>query len=399
MLNIEDKPAFDNRIALFRLGFRPFFLGGAAFTAAAMLYWMGILAIGWPFQLGEISPATWHAHEMIFGYSLAVIAGFLLTAVMNWTGVQTLNGRPLVALFILWVVARLLPLAWVDLPLALYAIIDCLFALLLFAAVLHPVVKSRQRKQISVVTKVFLLLLSNILFYLGALGIVDDGERMGLYSGLYLVLALILLLARRVIPFFIEKGVGYPVQLKNHLWLDRSSLVLFTLLWISDAFLDNVTATGWLAGALLVLHVVRLIGWHTPGIWQKPLLWVLYIAYLWIIFGFALKFALLFTDISPSLAVHAFTVGGIGMMTVGMMARVSLGHTGRNVFEPPKILGWLFAVLLVASVVRVIIPLLTTQHYLLWIGISQFLWITVFCLFFYIYFPILLRQRVDGRDG
>ncbi len=399
MLNIEDKPAFDNRIALFRLGFRPFFLGGAAFTAAAMLYWMGILAIGWPFQLGGISPATWHAHEMIFGYSLAVIAGFLLTAVMNWTGVQTLNGRPLVALFILWVAARLLPLAWADLPLALYAVIDCLFALLLFAAVLHPVIKSRQRKQISVVTKVFLLLLSNVLFYLGALGIVDDGERMGLYSGLYLVLALILLLARRVIPFFIEKGVGYPVQLKNRRWLDLTSLALFTLLWISDAFLDNLTATGWLAGALLVLHIVRLVGWHTPGIWQKPLLWVLYIAYLWIIFGFALKFALLFTDISPSLAVHAFTVGGIGMMTVGMMARVSLGHTGRNVFEPPKILGWLFAVLLVASVVRVIIPLLTTQHYLLWIGISQFLWIAVFCLFFYIYFPILLRQRVDGRDG
>ncbi len=399
MLNIEDKPAFDNRIALFRLGFRPFFLGAAAFAAGVMLYWMGALALGWPFQLDEIAPATWHAHEMIFGYSLAVIAGFLLTAVMNWTGVQTLNGGPLVALFLLWVAARLLPLVWIDLPLALYAAIDCLFGLLLFAAVLHPVVKSGQRKQYSVVTKVFLLLCSNILFYLGALGMVDDGERMGLYSGLYIVLALILLLARRVVPFFIEKGVGYPVQLKNRLWLDRSSLFLFAGLWISDSFLDNATATGWLAGALLVLHSARLAGWHTPGIWKKPLLWVLYIAYLWIIFGFALKFALLFTDISPSLAVHAFTVGGIGMMTVGMMARVSLGHTGRNVFEPPKILGWLFALLLVASVVRVIVPLLTAQHYLLWVGISQFLWIAVFCLFFYVYFPILLRQRIDGRDG
>jgi len=399
MFNIEDKPAFDNRIALFRLAFRPFFLGAAAFTAAVMLYWMGALAISWPFHLGDISPTTWHAHEMIFGYSLAVIAGFLLTAVMNWTGVQTLNGRPLVALFALWVAGRLLPLAGADLPLTLYAIIDCLFALLLFAAVLHPVMKSGQRKQYSVVTKVLLLLFSNILFYLGALGIVDDGERMGLYSGLYIVLALILLLARRVIPFFIEKGVGYPVQLKNRRWLDLSSLFLFAGLWISDSFLDNVTASGWLAGALLVLHSVRLVGWHTPGIWKKPLLWVLYIAYLWIIFGFALKFALLFTDISPSLAVHAFTVGGIGMMTVGMMARVSLGHTGRNVFDPPKILSWLFALILAASVVRVIIPLLTAQHYLLWIGISQFLWIAVFCLFFYIYFPILLRQRVDGRDG
>ncbi len=399
MLNIEDKPAFDNRIALFRLAFRPFFLGAAAFAAAIMLYWMGSLALGWSFHLGDISPATWHAHEMIFGYSLAVIAGFLLTAVMNWTGVQTLNGGPLVALFTLWVVGRLLPLVWMDPPLALYAFIDCLFALLLFAAVLHPVMKSGQRKQYSVVTKALLLLFSNILFYLGALGIVDDGERMGLYSGLYIVLALVLLLGRRVIPFFIEKGVGYPVQLKNRLWLDLSSLFLFAGLWISDAFLDNLTASGWLAGALMVLHSVRLAGWHTPGIWKKPLLWVLYIAYLWIILGFALKFALLFTDISPSLAVHAFTVGGIGMMTVGMMARVSLGHTGRNVFDPPKILGWLFALILAASVVRVIIPLLTTQHYLLWIGISQFLWIAVFCLFFYIYFPILLRQRVDGRDG
>ena len=399
MLNIEDKPAFDNRIALFRLGFRPFFLGAAAFAAAAMLYWMGILALDWPFALGDISPVTWHAHEMIFGYSTAVIAGFLLTAVMNWTGVQTLNGPPLAGLFLLWLAARLLPLAGAQVPLALYAGIDNLFLLLLFLATIHPVAKSRQWKQIGVVIKVLLLLLANVLFYLGALGLLNGGERMGLYSGLYLVIALILVLARRVVPFFIEKGVGYPVQLTNRLWLDLTSLVLFTLMWITDALLDHVAATAWLAAALLVLHVVRLAGWHTPGIWKKPLLWVLYLAYAWIILGFALKFALLFTDISPSIAVHAWTVGGIGMMTVGMMARVSLGHTGRSVFEPPAILAWLFALMLAASVLRVLVPLFTDAHYLLLVGVSQLLWIAAFCLFFYIYFPILLRQRIDGRDG
>lgn len=399
MLNIEDKPAFDNRIALFRLAFRPFFLGAAIFAATAMLYWMGVIAFGLPLDIPNINAITWHAHEMLFGYSMAVIAGFLLTAVMNWTGVQTLRGTPLALLFLLWLAGRLLPLGGEAVTLPVYATVDSSFQLLLFLAVLHPVVKSRQWKQIGVISKVLLLFLCNLAFYLGALGWLENGIAIGLYSALYFVLALILVLARRVIPFFIEKGVGHPVTLKNRPWLDITSLLLFTLLWLTDVFVGNVALTSLLSLSLFVLHGMRLAGWHTPGIWKKPLLWVLNLAYAWIIIGFALKAAQPFLDISPSVAIHAWTVGGIGMMTVGMMARVALGHTGRNVFDPPPVLRWLFLLILASAIVRLLVPLVPDDTYLPTLGLSQLLWIACFGLFFHIYFPVLLRQRVDGRDG
>lgn len=398
MLNIEDKPAFDNRIALFRLGFRPFFLGASAFAAAAMLYWMGVVAFALPFTLPAIDAVAWHAHEMLFGYAAAVIAGFLLTAVMNWTGRQTLRGAPLALLFLLWLSARLLPFAGAALPLGLYALVDGGFLLLLFLAVLQPVIKSRQWGQLGIVAKVLLLFCADVVFYLGVFGVLDNGVPLGLYSALYFILALILVLARRVFPFFIEKGVGYPVTLHNRRWLDNTSLGLFTLLWLTDVVLDDRSASAILSLALFVLHGIRLRDWHTPGIWRKPLLWVLYLAYLWIILGFALKAAEPL-GIPAALAVHAWTVGGIGMVTIGMMARVGLAHTGRNVFEPPPLLRGMFLLMLAASIVRVLGPLLGDGAYLLTIGLAQLLWIAAFGLFFQLYFPLLLRQRVDGRDG
>ncbi len=399
MLNIEDRPAFDNRIALFRLGFRPFFLAAGAFAATAMLYWMGVVAFGLPLALPGIDAVTWHAHEMLFGYGAAVIAGFLLTAVMNWTGVQTLRGTPLALLFLLWLSARLLPLAGDALPLGLYALLDSGFLLLLFLALLYPVAKSRQWGQLGVISKVLLLFLADLAFHLGVMGMLANGIELGLYSALYFILALILVMARRVMPFFIEKGVGYAVSLKNRRWLDISSLTLFTLLWLADVVFHDAASVVALCLALLVLHGLRLADWHTPGIWRKPLLWVLYVGYVWIVFGFALKAGEHLFDLPPSLTVHAWTVGGIGMITLGMMTRVGLGHTGRNVFEPPPSLRWLFLIALAAAMVRVLLPMFGGVDYLFSVGLAQLLWIAAFCLFFYLYFPILLRQRVDGRDG
>ena len=193
--------------------------------------------------------------------------------------------------------------------------------------------------------------------------------------------------------------MGYPVTLKNHLWLDITSLLLFTLLWLADVIFNNGLAVSLLALSLVVLHSIRLAGWHTPGIWKKPLLWVLNVAYMWLILGFALKAAQPIFDFSPSIAIHAWTVGGIGMMTVGMMARVALGHTGRNVFDPPPVLRWLFLLIFASAVARLLVPLVGDSAYLLTLGLSQLLWIACFALFFQIYFPILLRQRIDGRDG
>lgn len=398
MLNIED-PRAQKGLALFNLGFRPFFLGAAIFSVVATVVWMGIYVFGWSFGLHTITPVIWHAHEMIFGYSLAVIAGFLLTAVTNWTKRPTLHGLPLLLLLSLWLAARVLPFVDGSLSLQLLAVIDNLFILFLLLATATPIVKARQWQHAGIILILLLLLASNLLFYSSLLEGFPRGVNGGLYSGLYLIMALIFVMGRRVIPFFIEKGVGYQVQLTNWFWLDISSLLLFLLFWISDLVVLNQALTAVLAGILCLLHALRMVGWHTPGIWKKPLLWVLYLAYGSLVFGFALKAAVVVFGLSPNLAIHAFAFGGIGMMTIGMMSRVALGHTGRNVFEPPPILFWVFAILGLGAFIRVVMPMLAPAQYVQWIGVSQLLWIVAFSLFFYLFLPILSQPRTDGRDG
>lgn len=385
--------------AFLNLGFRPFFTMAAVFAVLSMLTWAGMVVFGWQADFTGLPATVWHAHEMVYGYSLAVIAGFLLTAVMNWTGIQTLHGVPLLLLALLWLAGRLLLFTGAAVPLQIVALVDGLFMVWLIGALLVPVIKVRQWKQLGIISKLLLLLLSNGVFYAGALGIIEDGMRIGLYSGVYLVIALVFVMGRRVMPFFIEKGVDYPVQLKNRPWLDMASLLLFLAFWIADIARPDTLPVALLAMALMVLHAIRLAGWHTPGIWQKPLLWVLYVGYGWLIAGFALKAAVVFFGISPFLPLHAFAYGGIGMITVGMMARVTLGHTGRNVFDPPPVLFWIFIALLAGSSFRVLLPLLDPGRYLAWTGISQVFWIGAFIAFLVIHLPMLTRPRADGQPG
>ncbi len=384
---------------MFNLGFRPFFLGAAIFAIIAIAIWMTMFVSGWKTQVYGLAPVTWHAHEMIFGYAMAVITGFLLAAVKNWTNIQTPQGFPLFLLFLLWVIARVAPFFGQSVPIEVIAILDNLFLVLLFISVALPIIKTKQWHNVAILSKLLLMLASNVVFYLGLLGVLADGIRWGLYSGLYLILALIFTMARRVVPFFIEKGVGYPVQVKNWKWLDISSLVFFLLFWITDILTPDSLLVALLAVILYVLHGLRMFGWYTKGIWRKPLLWVLYLAYGFMVIGFLLKAAVFAFDVSPFLAVHAFAFGGIGLMTLGMMSRVSLGHTGRSITEPPRQMTWAFLILISGAVVRVFFPLFDQSHYTTWIVLSQVLWIISFSIFLFIYFPMLTRQRVDGRYG
>ncbi len=395
-MQIEEKHNY--HFALHHLGFRPFFLAGVLFSVAAVALWFWLYRSGAVLPMGVLPPITWHAHEMIYGYTLAVVAGFLLTAVSNWTGVRTLNGAPLIGLALVWLAARLMPF-FGDAALAPMAILDLLFLTALSAAVLHPIVKVRQWPQIGVWSKLALLLVSNALFYLGLFGVLENGVQWGIYSGLYLIVSLILLMLRRVLPFFIERGVDEKITLTNRTWVDVSSLVLMLAFWLVEVFLVLPRISALLAVLLFLLHGLRMLDWHTPGIWRKPLLWVLYLGYGWVTAGFALIALAKFGALNPWLAVHAFAYGGIGMVTLGMMARVSLGHTGRNVFEPPAVITPMFLLLLAGALARVVAPLLAPQLYLVWMEAAQLLWIVAFTLFAIVYAPFLVLPRIDGRYG
>lgn len=403
MIKLDIQPPLTGKYALLHLGFRPFFLGAGLFAVIGMILWAGIYGFGWQWVHPAYPSVIWHAHEMVFGYAVAVAAGFLLTAIKNWTGQQTLYGWPLLGLVGVWLMARILP--FTGLPLLTVAVADLVFMFWLLWAAVLPVVRAGQWQQTGIVSKLALLLAANLIFYLGLLGYWPSGLTIGLYAGFYLIVALILTMGRRVIPFFIERGLGCPFEARNYVWVDRTSLILF----LTFALVELIALAGggdnmaWAAAVLALvqvpLHGVRLWGWYHANLWSKPLLWVLYLAYSWLVLGFLLKFLTVVAGVSPWLAVHAFAYGGIGIMTVGMMARVILGHTGRNVFEPPAILSVIFLLLFIGAVIRVFAVWWFPQFYGFWILVSQLVWIAAFVAFVWTYAPMLLRIRVDGRYG
>jgi uncharacterized protein involved in response to NO len=388
--------ALPSNFALFNLGFRIFFLGASVYSIIAIMFWMGIFAFNISLPIDGLSAFQWHAHEMIFGYSMAVIAGFLLTAVKNWTGIQTVHGLPLAAIFCLWLIARILFLFG---TINIAAIFDLLFVLAVIVATAMPVIQAKNWRQLGILSKLVLLAIFNSFFYLGYSGILEQGLHWGIYGGLYLVMGLILTLGGRVIPFFTERGVGYEVKLYNPKWTTLAGLLIFLVFFISELFLHNQTITGLTAAGLFIVYSIRLMGWYTAGIWKKPLLWSLHIAMLFINFGFLLFALSSYFDISKFIAIHALAYGGIGMVTLSMMARVSLGHTGRNINEPPKVVNYIFITILAGAILRVFFPLFFPADYLVWILSSQVLWLIAFLLFVITYAPIFIKARIDGQFG
>lgn len=403
MLQITESPTTVPRFALWQLGFRPFFFAASLFAVIGTVLWTGLYSFQWSGLPVSYPAMTWHAHEMIFAYALAVIAGFLLTAVKNWTGLTTVQGYGLAVLASVWLLARCLP--FTGLPLFWTALADLAFLVGLLLAVARPIVLAKQWTQAGILAKIGFLTLANSMFYLGLLGYWPLGAMLGLYLSFYLVLALILTMGRRVFPFFIEKGLGVPFVARNHVWVDRLSLVLFLAFVVLDLVAmstGNSLFMALVAGLALIqalLHSLRLQGWYHPLIWHKPLLWVLYLAYAWLVIGFLLKFLSLIMGISPWLAVHAFAYGGIGMMTLGMMTRVSLGHTGRDVTNPPAILVVLFALLALGALIRVFLVWWLPAAQAVWVLAAQFLWIATFAGLVWVYAPMWLQPRVDGRPG
>jgi uncharacterized protein involved in response to NO len=379
-------------------GFRVFFLGAVIYSVVSMAVWLYFYVAGG--NIFVAMPLTvWHAHEMVFGFTLAVVAGFLLTAVSNWTSLPTIHGLPLLGLFSVWSLARIF--AFFPSSFSLWPLMACnlLFTLWLFGIVLMPILKVRQWKQSAVLSKLLMILICEVVFY-GALLHSDlVRERIMLKFAVYMIISLILTIGRRIIPFFVEKGVGYPVTLNNSRFLDYSSVVLLVLLSVLDVFFQFPSAVSGISLLLVLIHSLRIKGWYTHGILSKPLLWVLFCGYMFIILGFALKVMAMFSHRFDDAALHAWTSGGIGIFIIGMMARVSWGHTGRNISDPPHTLGWIFLMIILGSVFRMFFTLLFDAQYIVWIGVSQVLWIAAYGMFLITYAPVLISARIDGKPG
>lgn len=396
-LNIEDPEKYVSKdsYAPFALGFRPFFLL-AGFSAVLLIILWFLQLSGKISVSGYYTPTGWHAHEMLFGYTAAVIAGFLLTAAGNWTGIKMINGWRLMLLTVVFLAGRFAPFM-TDLPHWLIATVDIIFLPLVALILAIPVIRMKQWSNIVFVPLLLIMAAANIAVHLSALKVVDVNIVMGSRAMVYLVIVLIVVMGGRVIPFFTERGVAGVTTIKWNA-IEYLSAISVLLTAISDVFFGWSVVTGYLAIFAALINAIRLYGWYSNLIWYVPLVWVLQVAYAWIIFGFILKSLMIFDFSQNAFSYHAFTVGGIGMMTLGMMARVSIGHTGREM-----VLGsWMvlsFIILNVAAIVRVIIPMFMHDFYLQLIQIASGLWIVAFTIFAIAYTPMLLKARIDGREG
>ena len=260
--------------AFLRSGFRVLFfaagLGSSLLMLAWLLFFSGQINV-------EFNTHYWHAHEMIFGYTMAVIVGFLLTATQNWTKLKTTNGYPLLSLGIAWLIARVLSVMGDDY--VFYQLIaDLYFLVFSLLFITTPIIKAKNWQNLPIIFKLLTFTITNILFYSGTLGYTENGQYLGIYIAFYTVVALILMMIRRLIPFFIENAVSRDIKLKNSKWLDLSSMVLFIVFAIDTIFFKTLI-TQLSALLLFIIHSIRMLYWYDGEIWNKPLLWGLYVAY------------------------------------------------------------------------------------------------------------------------
>jgi len=383
-------------LTLFALGFRPFFLLSGVFAILSIALWVLTFA-GWLPLNSYYGQIGWHSHEMIFGYTAAVIAGFLLTSVRNWTEMATAQGWTLAGLTILWCLGRILPFFPSALPPVVIALIDLSFLPALVVGIGEPLVRHGARRNLLFLPIIAVFWMANLLVHLDLLGFAVNLAHRAVLLGLDVIVLLIVVMGGRVIPFFTERALhGIQVKRWNAIeWLTVISVIAFTL---AEFLFTNPRSAGLFAGIAAIANGIRLGGWYTHQLWRVPLLWVLHLGYGWIVVGFLLKTGSALAAIPPQFTLHAFALGAIGVLTLGMMARVSLGHTAR----PLKVgtaMAVAFAAVNLAAVIRGLLPIFYPQWLFELVILGGILWVAAFAIFTVLYAPILMQPRLDGRSG
>ena len=378
---------------LLRLGFRPFYLDAALLGMVAVPLWVAWLlgAVSLPLT---VAPVLWHAHEMLFGFAVAVIVGFLLTAGKAWTGLGTPRGAPLAALALLWLAARL---AAVLAPYTVYAVLDLLLLPLVAAILVELLLRARSRRNLPLGLILVLLAQAKLAFHGAVLGVLDIPPVRALHAGLALVVMIECVIAGRVIPAFTMSALpGLKLQVPRRLEAATlASTAVALALWVL-APSGPVTAVAFTAAA--ALHGLRLWSWRPLRSRVRPILWVLHLAYAWLPIGFVLLALAQVGALGVSAGVHALAVGATGGLIIGMITRTARGHTGRPL-RASRLEVAAYALVTGAAVLRVALPLVAPQHQMLWLVAAAVAWGAAFGIYLIVFAPWLLTTRLDGKDG
>lgn len=392
---------FRERFAFMRLAFRPFFLLGALFSLFALLIWLAFWhGHSWLTPYGGM--LWWHQHEMLFGFGSAIITGFLLTAVQNWTTRPGLSGWPLFALVSLWLAARLLLAYAAHLPAWFLLLIDCAFLPLVAFAMAKPVIAAQGWRNLMFVPVLILLALTNVAMHVGAIiGNTLLIQEAG-HLAILIVSLVMVLLGGRVIPFFTARKLGTP-QPKCPRAIEIASLgamvavvILQAVIMLSDLRASIILATLMLLAA--ISNAWRLSHWKGWLSGKEPLLWGLHLSYAFIPLGLAMWSWQLFTGQRVETALHALAIGSMGTMMMAMMSRVSLGHTGRPIRTLPGI-GVALAGLLIAALLRSIWLAVFPQSSYWVYSVVIIIWCLSYLVFVLHYAVPLFTPRADGENG
>lgn len=382
-------------VSLLAKGFRPFFLGAAAH--AVLVVPLFLLTIAGRTRAGSYLPAIyWHAHEMVFGFSVAVLAGFLLTAIANWTSRATADGGRLAALGSLWVLGRIGMLAADRLPRFAPAVLDLGFLPALCAACAGPILAVKNRRNYGFLLLLGALFAANAAVHGAALGFLSPVyERDGSWVGVDIIVVAMVVMTGRVVPMFTRNATG-AADVRAMPALERVTTASVVAVAVLES-LGTRNVIGIVSCFAGVMAVVRMRHWGTRHALREPLLWILHIGSLWIGAGLLLRGLATFSPVPLGSGLHALTAGAIGALTLGMMTRVGLGHTGRLLAVPLRIAG-AFGAVVAGAVLRVLAPWL-------WPGAlaplvaAGLLWSTAFLVYLLSYASLLVSPRVDGRPG